>query len=60
MKTGLTFDVVLEGCSGDQNLGGRWERAKRLVQLALGVLQPMSLVNHQNLPFDLSQVLSVA
>ena len=59
MKPGLTFDVVLEGCSGDQDLGGRRERAKRFVQLALGILQPVSLVNHQYLPLDLRQILGI-
>lgn len=60
MKSGLTFDIVLEGCSGDQDLGGRREHAKSFVQLTLGILQPVSLVDHQDLPLDLSQILSIA
>ena len=59
MKTGLTFDVVLEGCSGDQDPGSRRKRAERLVQLTLGILQPVSLVDHQDLPLDLPEVLGI-
>ena len=59
MKTGLTFDVVLEGCPGDQDLGGCRKRAERFIQLTLGILQPMSLVDHQHLPLDLPQILGV-
>ena len=60
MKSELTFDIVLEGCSGDQDLGGRRKRAKSFVQLTFGILQPVSLVDHQDLPLDLSQILSIA
>ena len=60
MKSGLTFDVVLKGCSGDQDPGGCGKRAKRFVQLTFGILQPVSLVDHQHLPLDLPQLLGVA
>ena len=59
MKTRPTFDVVLEGCSGDQDLGSRRKRAERFVQLTLGILQPVSLVNHQDLPLNFPQILGV-